>query len=148
MHEQRIWTSSGLDFAKLICRELQIPYLGGACWSLLTVGKEHYSVYALHGRTAAQSDGTVLTIAKRLASPFYCDVFAMAHAHRCVDGIGLTQYVDLRSKAVKEQRKIVVVTGSYLDYGGYWQEKGGEISKIGSPKIKFFLNNHQVHISW
>lgn len=147
-HEQRIWVSSGLDICKLICRELKVPYLGGACWNLFKVGKQHYSVYTLHGRTAAQSDGTVLTVAKRLAYPFYCDVFAMAHAHRCVDGIGLAQYVELKTKMVKEKRKIVMITGSYLDYGGYWQDRGGEISKIGSPKIKFFSEDHQTHISW
>ena len=76
-HEQRVWISSGLDICKLICRELKIPYLGGACWNAFKVGKQTYSVYTLHGRTAAQSDGTVLTVAKRLAQPFYCDVFAM-----------------------------------------------------------------------
>ena len=147
-HERRIWISSGLDVGKLMCRELKIPYLGSACWNVLTVGKQKYSVYALHGRTAAQSDGTVLTTAKRLAAPFHADVYAMGHAHRCVDGISLTQHVDMFHKRVVQRKKFVIITGSYLDYGGYWKERGGEISKIGSPKVKFFSEQHKIHISW
>ena len=32
--------------------------------------------------------------------------------------------------------------------GGYWQKTGGQISKLGSPKIKFFAKRHDCSVSW
>ena len=147
-HEMRAYNSIGVNIMKLMCRELKVPYLGPAGWNILKVEKETYSIYGLHGSTAAQSDGTVLTAAERLSMSFYCDVFAMAHAHRCVDGISLIQQYNSRSRTITEKKKIIVVTGSYLDYGGYWQSKGGKISKTGSPKLKLMTERHKVNISW
>ena len=147
-HEYRIWETSGLDITHLMCNELEVPYLGDACWNLFRVGKQRYSVYALHGRTAAQRDGTALTAIENIASSFHADVIACGHAHKCTHGIKIVQFVDPWYRIIREMRKIVVITGSYLSYGGYWQQKGGNISKVGSPKIKFFSKVHQVHISW
>jgi hypothetical protein len=50
---------------------------------------------------------------------------------------------------VKEHKKTLLITGSYLKYdGGYGQTIGLPISKLGSPKVKFFSKKKDVLISW
>jgi hypothetical protein len=50
---------------------------------------------------------------------------------------------------VVHRKKFIVVTGSYVKYdGGYWQKVGGQISKLGSPKVKFMADRHDLSISW
>jgi hypothetical protein len=148
-HEFRIWKESGVNIAKAMAKEIGCPYLGDACWSDFVVGDQHYAIYSLHGATGAQRDGTCLTQLENTASSFHADVVAMGHAHKCVDGIAVCQYLDLKSKTIKEKKKFLIVCGHYLGYqDSYWMRKGGKISKLGSPKVKFFRDRHDIHISW
>lgn len=146
-HEFRIWKMAGVDIAKAMAKELNVPYLKDACWSLFHVGKEKYSVYALHGRTAAQYDGTVLKAVENVSDSFYADLVAMGHAHKAVQGNLIVEAV--RNNRVVQSKKFIICTGSYVSYdGSYWQQKGGQISKLGSPAVKFFSNRHDLSISW
>jgi predicted MPP superfamily phosphohydrolase len=146
-HEERVYNATGIDISKAMARELHVPYLHDACWSQFRVGKQKYSVYALHGRTGARFDGTVLKAVENVAFSFFADIVAMGHAHKKVSGEPIVEAIE-RDKVVQKKR-VTVVTGSYLKYdGGYWQKTGGQISRLGSPKAKLFSNKHDVHISW
>ena len=145
-HEDRAYVLSGVDVAKAICRELSIPHLGHACWNLFSVGSQNYSIYSLHGRSGARFDGTALLALERLAAPFHCDVVCMGHMHKIVSSSILMQMV--RNGQVVEHKKHLVITGSYLKYGGYAKTFGLPPSKLGSPKVKLFSQRHDVHISF
>jgi UDP-2,3-diacylglucosamine pyrophosphatase LpxH len=146
-HEGRLYDSCGVDISKALARELQVTYLGDAGWTQLRVGKQKYHVYSLHGRTGAKYDGTVLRAIENISSSFYADVLAHGHAHKKISGEIIVEAVV--NDRVVQRKKIILVTGSYVKYdGGYWQKTGGQISKLGSPKVKFFLNEHSCHVSW
>ena len=146
-HEERVYNATGIDISKAICRELGVTYLGDACWSSFKVGSQRYAVYTLHGRTGARYDGTVLKAVENISTSFYADLVAMGHAHKQVSGNIVVETV-INDRVVRK-KKFIVVTGSYLKYdGGYWQKVGGQISKLGSPKIKFFADRHDISISW
>jgi hypothetical protein len=146
-HEERIFNSTGYNVIKAMAKELGISYLGDACWSVFKVGNQRYSVRSFHGRSSSRYDGTVLLAAERASVSFNSDVFAMAHAHRCVNGYYIRERIV--GNRVVQHKQFVVVTGSYLDYHeGYYEKTGGQISKIGSPKIKFMANRHDLFISW
>jgi len=146
-HEMRTYQSCGVDIAKALAREIGVPYLHDACWNLFRVGKHRYSVYVLHGRTAAQYDGTVLKCVENVSDSFYADLVAMGHAHKLVQGSLIVETVV--GHQVVQKKKFVIVTGSFLKYdGSYWQQRGGQISKLGSPKVKFFSDRHDLSISW
>lgn len=50
---------------------------------------------------------------------------------------------------VKEHKKTLLITGSYLKYdGGYAQTVGLPISKLGSPKVKFVSSKKDIFVSW
>ena len=146
-HEARVYDQTGIDISKALARELNIPYLGDACWSRFSVGKQTYSIYSLHGRTGCRFDGTALLALERLAVSFAADLVAMGHTHKCISSNII--YQKQVNGVVKEFKKFLLITGSYLKYdGGYGQTLGLPISKLGSPKVKFFVDKHDIHISW
>jgi len=145
-HEERVYKESGVNISKAMARELKIPYLGDACWNTFKVGGETYSIYSLHGRTGSKFDGTALLALERLAAPFHADLVAMGHAHKCISSSILMQKV--HKGRVVEHKKHLLITGSYLKYGGYAQTFGLPPSKLGSPKVKFMAGRHDLSVSW
>jgi hypothetical protein len=146
-HEERIYKESGFNITKAMCRELKCRYLGDACWSHLRVGKQTYVLYTLHGRTGSRFDGTALLALERISVSFFADLVAMGHAHKLITSSVLIQRVV--DGVVKEFKKYLLITGGYLKYdGGYGQTLGLPMSKLGSPKVKFYANRHDLYISW
>jgi len=50
--------------------------------------------------------------------------------------------------SVVEHKKHLLITGSYLKYGGYAKTFGLPPSKLGSPKVKFMSDHHDISVSW
>jgi len=145
-HEERAYKESGVNISKALARELEIPYLGDACWNTFRVKEQTYSIYSLHGRTGSKFDGTALLALERLAAPFHADLVVMGHAHKCISSSILMQKV--KNGSVVEHKKHLLITGSYLKYGGYAQTFGLPPSKLGSPKVKFMVDKHDISVSW
>lgn len=145
-HEERVYKETGVDISKLMAKELGVPYLADAVWNTFRVGKQVYSIYSLHGRSGSKFDGTALLALERLAAPFHADLVAMGHAHKCVSSSVIMQKVS--HGQVVEHKKHLLITGSYVKYGGYAQTFGLPPSKLGSPKVKFMSNRHDISISW
>lgn len=146
-HESRVYNETGVNIGKALARELNVPYLGDACWQQFRVGSETYSIYSLHGRSGSRFDGTALLAIERISTSFFADLVCQGHTHKCVNSIVLIQRV--LNGLVKEHKKHLLITGSYLKYDkGYGQTLGLPISKLGSPKVKFFSKKHDLLISW
>jgi predicted phosphodiesterase len=146
-HEERVYKSTGVNIGKMFARELKVRYLGDACWSRFKVGKQAYSIYSLHGRTGSRFDGTALLALERISTSFFCDLICMGHTHKLISSTVLIQKIE--NLLVKEHKKTLLITGSYLKYdGGYGQALGLPISKLGSPKAKFHANKKDIDISW
>jgi hypothetical protein len=149
-HEERTYKESVVNITKAMSRELDIPYLGGAAWTQVAVGKEHYTIYALHGRTNARYEGTALLAAERCSVSFNCDIFAMAHTHRLIHDVFIRERIV--DGQVKEFKQYVILTGSYLKYhsksgDSYSENYGMQIPKLGSPKVKLFASRHDIFVS-
>jgi len=146
-HEERVYKSTGVDIGKLFARELKVKYLADACWSRFKVGNQNYSIYSLHGRSGSRFDGTALLALERISTSFFSDLICMGHAHKLISSTVIIQKIE--NNLVKEHKKTLLITGSYLKYdGGYGQTLGLPISKLGSPKVKFFTNHKDILVSW
>jgi hypothetical protein len=72
-HEMRVFKATGVDISKALARELSVPYLGDACWSVFQVGNQKYSIRSFHGVSGARFEGTCLLALERIAASFSCD---------------------------------------------------------------------------
>lgn len=146
-HGERVYKETGVDIDKALARELNVPYLGDACWNQFRVGNQTYAIYSLHGRTGSRFDGTALLALERISTSFFADLVCCGHVHKCINSIVLMQKIE--HGQVIEHKKHLLITGSYVKYdGGYGQTLGLPISKLGSPKVKFFTNKKDLLISW
>ena len=145
-HCDRVYQATGINVAKAMAHELDVPYLGDACWNVFTVGSQRYTVYSLHGRTGSRFDGTALLALERISSAFTADICVMGHCHKLANSSVITQRVV--DGCVKEFKKHLILSGSYVKYdGGYAQVVGLPLSKLGSPKAKLFSKVHDIHVS-
>lgn len=145
-HEMRIQKDTGIDVMKIMCKELKIPYLGSACWSLFKVNSQSYSIYSLHGATGSKYVYTKLKSVVDIAYNFDADILAMGHTHDIAEEAITAQYIDRRSGCVKEKKKYLLLTGSYLKYDNtYAQAHGYPMGKTGSPNIKLESQEHRIH---
>ena len=146
-HEDRCYKSTGINIGKAFARELGVRYLGDACWNQFMVGKQSYSIYSLHGRTGSRFDGTALLAIERISTSFFADMVVMGHAHKCINSVVIMQRV--HNGMVTEHKKFLLITGSYLKYdGGYAQTVGLSISKLGSPRCRFYSDKKDIVITW
>ena len=127
---------------------MKVAYLGDAGWSWFKVGNESYTMYSLHGASGSKFVYTKLKAVVDISHSFEADILAMGHVHACADTYQLVQRYDKQSKTLVERKKLLVITGHYLKYGGYGQAKGYPLEKLGSPLLKFDSLKHDVHISW
>jgi len=147
-HEGRILKETSVNVTSLMARILKVPYLGYACWNLIYVGNQSYTVYSLHGSTGSRYVYTKLKALVDIAHNFDADILAMGHVHELADEAILVQKVDKKRKMVVERKKYLILTGSYLRYDdSYAQEKGYPMGRLGSPKVKLFSEKYDIHIS-
>ncbi len=147
-HELRGYKESGIDIARIMATELDCRYLMDACWNLWYVGKQSYSIYSLHGATGSRYIYTKLNCAIKIAHNFASEILVMGHVHENAYTSTISQVLNKHTKTIEEMKHFVVLTGHYLNYDkSYAQRLGMGQGKLGSPKIKFFANKHDIHIS-
>ena len=147
-HEDRIEKETGIAISKVMAKMLNVRYLGSACWNLFKVGKQNYTIYSLHGSTGSRFVYTKLKALVDISHSFDADLIVMGHVHDIASARQAVQRVDMRNKTIVERKKFLLLTGHYLSYDkGYAQMKGMPISRMGSPKVKFFAEKWDIHIS-
>ena len=148
-HENRITNMTGIDVSKVMARILKVPYLGYACWNLIKVGKQNYTVYSNHGSSGSRFKHTKMKAVMDLTGWLDADCIAMGHVHSVASEAMIKQQVDMRNKTVVEKKCYVVLTGSYISWDGtYAQMKNFPITKLGSPKAKLFADRKEIYFSF
>ncbi len=148
-HEARIMKTTSIDVAKIMCGILGVSYLHAACWNMFTVGKQKYSIYSLHGASGSRFIYTKLKAITDLSHYFPdASLVAMGHVHELSSVAIERQRVNMRNKTIEHRKQYLLLTGSYLGYHlSYGQALGYPPVKIGSPKVTFFANRNDIHIS-
>lgn len=147
-HEARILQRTSINITKLMCRILNVSYLGYAGWNLFKVGKQNYTLYTMHGASGARFKHTKLKAVADCAAWLDCDVIAMGHVHSISAEPIIKQGVSLQNKIVEDRKCYIVLTGSYVGWeGSYAQNKNLPPTKTGSPKAKLRSDYHNVHFT-
>jgi len=147
-HEDRVFKTTGINVAKMMAGTLGVPYLHQACWNIFRVGKQSYTVYSMHGASGSRFIYTKLKAATDISHYFRADVIAHAHVHDVAAHTIERQSINKRMKKIVYEKHYVVLTGHYLGYQlSYAQMKGMPPSHVGSPKLQFFSDRHDIHSS-
>lgn len=147
-HEERARKSTGLDPTKILADRLGVTYAGYACMVYVRVGTENYVMHVQHGSSGAMYLRTKMQALMKTADFIDgVDVFCMGHVHEL--GTAAQEYFvyDKRMKARKKRTRHFVLTGHYLEYGGYAEMKNMAPGKSGSPNITFGGDRHNIHVS-
>jgi hypothetical protein len=76
------------------------------------------------------------------------DVLAMGHVHSIASEVIIKQRFDGTLSRIVEDKQYVCLTGSYMAWDrSYAQAHNYPITKLGSPKAKFFSDKRGVHFS-
>ena len=148
-HENRCFKETGINIAKIMAKQLDVPFLGMACWNIFYVGKQSYTVYSLHGSSGSRYVYTKLKSLVDISHSFSADLIVQGHVHELADASQIVQVLDKKRKVIMEKKKFLLLTGHYLNYDkSYGQAKGLPIGKKGSPKVKFWGDRFDIHISY
>lgn len=145
-HEQRITKNTSINVTKIMADMLGIKYLGYACWSLLSIGNQKYSMYSQHGCSGARFKHTKIKSLLDQLAWINADIMAMGHVHEVAATPVQVQIVNKRDRVVSTQKRLAFLTGSYLGWDdSYAQAAMLPISRIGSPTLKLMSRQHDYH---
>ena len=134
--------------AKIMARELKVKFLGYACWSLIKVGSQLYTLYSYHGKSGSRFKHTKLKAVIDIGHYFEADIISMGHVHDLSVDTIVRQRVNKRHRIVEERKVHVILTGSYVGYDDSYAQVGGyPPCKLGSPKVRLYANKWDIHAS-
>lgn len=147
-HESRVYKSCGVDIAKIMARELGVPYFGWAKLNKVHIGKENYLLYTTHGSSGAKLPTSKIKTAFNMGDVVDAEIYAMGHVHMLGHQTRSYYRADLKNKTISEAEKHYVLTGHYLNFWGSYAHMGNmEPNKQGSVKVKLHGNEHLIRVS-
>jgi len=148
-HCVRIMNSTSIDISKIICRQLGVPYLGYAGWTVVSLGNLRYSIYTTHGTGGSRFIYTKLAKAINLGNSIDSDIFAMGHVHSVASEVIVRQTYNRTKNCIEEKNQYVCLTGSWMSWSGSYAEAAGfPPNRIGAPKAKLSTKKKKVHFSF
>ena len=141
-HERRA-TRNWFRTTRLMAKELDVPYSDGIMVINLTLKKgekiREYKLCVAHGWGSGRTKGGKINSIMRLAKIVGdADVYAVGHLHDKIQTTGSIFFND------KVTERLFCMTGAYLKYGGYVEEKLYELPSRGSIKITFHFDIDRV----
>lgn len=145
-HERRIYERTSIDVIKNLAKQLNINYLESSAFNHIRFGNQTYVIYSTHGSSGSTTLGGKINACIKLSSFIDADIYAMGHVHDLSaytrDGFRLSK----QNKTLEEIKTYFVLTGHYLKYGGYAEEKLYSPGKVGFCMITLRADQHQVRI--
>lgn len=146
-HCDRLKNFAGYDPMEQFCERIGVPYMGISAVARFDVRQQTYHGYFHHSTGGGGSLGSALNRATKLQDivqgvDFYC----IGHNHNLVSGV--KQVYHPGPKGIEERRLWYIDCGSYLDYPESYAEKMMLTpGKLGSPRLRFSGDKHDLHVS-
>lgn len=129
-HEEQIHLRYQFDFTRNLCKALNVPYGGYACFLNLHFqrckgehGNRHtFTFHLWHGAGAAQTEGSRVMRLMRLVNEIQADIYLMGHLH-CITSYTPDRLI-CQSGKVTSTKLVAAITGSWLT--AYTQSKEGQ----------------------
>jgi len=141
-HEEWIMQQTGIQIIDLLCRSLNVPFLGPGCDIVLTVNKQKYSIYSQHGSSNARLKYTKLGALINATRDIFSEIFLYGHVHQ----LGVQK--GGKRLGSTEIKTYYILTGHFLNWeGSYAQAFGLDVAPSGCAQIKLFADRKDIHVS-
>ena len=134
-HENRIHKTTSIDISKIMAKYLDVPYCGNSTMIKARVGTQNYSIFAAHGSSGSTGLSGKINTVMKYSNYIQADIYLMGHVHELAHHSAEYFYIDNGDKMIKSAERHYLLTGHYLKYGGYAEQKGYKPGNTGSPKI-------------
>lgn len=151
-HEQRIWRESGSDISEDLALLLGCEYNREGLFLNIKVGnyknngKVNYTVYCTHGSGGGTTVGAKANVMEKTSKIVLADIYIIGHIHgkHSFDD----EYIvpDVRHKRLEKIRRLYVGGASFLEWGGYSEQKLMKPYSTGSPKIVLDGTKKEFHV--
>jgi len=145
-HERRIYEKTSIDVVKNLSRQLGIPYLGSSVFNHIRFGNQTYIIYSTHGTSFSTTLGGKMNACIKLSNFIDADVYATGHVHDLSTYTQTCFRLSKKDKTLEKFKKYFILTGHYLSYGGYAEEKLYSPGKLGFCMITLRGDQHQVRV--
>lgn len=156
-HSYRLVNYADVNMMQMFCMALKIPYLGFSSVIRFKIGKrkdgnrflQNYLVYAHHSCGGGDSIGSKLNRASKLQEVVEgVDAYLVAHNHALAAAPMDIFYPSLQGKKVEKKKRWYISCGGYIDYAdSYAEMKMMAPTHLGSPRIRFDSNKHDIHVN-
>ena len=141
-HENRILNQTSFNAARLLHELTGVPYTNDFATFSISFGKSSkgrpvtYIIHAHHGIGSGRTEGSKINNAIRIGEVLpNADIYISGHSHGNITHEDKIYLVDRQKGLIKEQKRLYIVAGSYLDYVGYPAAKALKPGVLGSPII-------------
>lgn len=139
-HEERIIRDTSFEIIQEFCYRIDRPDAYGKFSGIVnfaTAGNT-YSLYAWHGATNGTTEASVTNALLKMRERAICHLYAMGHTHKLFS-FGRKVYLpnpESSEPAIIEQ--MFINTGTAVDDGGYGEQKGFGLNRIGFGVVELF----------
>ena len=149
-HEHRIWKTSGVKVSEVLAQRLGVPYGGYSCFIGLKVNDQQYVIHAQHGSSNARVPENKIKDAIRTSEHTSADLYLYGHTHGLSSTVRSKKELHFQGKKLKlvKRKTYYVLTGGFLEYSfSYAERKNFFPVKTGVPKVKFYGDRFDIHVS-
>ncbi len=146
-HEERIRMRTSIDINKLIANSLDTTYAGSTCFLKIMVGKQNYIIWAAHGSTGSLTPAGKLNSVMKYGTYVDADLYMMGHVHELMHHTTDYFRVSMKDKMIIKDKRHYVITGHFLKYGGYAEQKNYAPGKNGVAKIILRKDKKGIYVS-
>ena len=145
-HEQWIYRDKGFDVVKTLALALDVPYIGEAGYIGVRVGKQFYTIYAIHPKSGAVKKSSKIKLLEDLGSIHDVDIILCGHIHSIICEDQIKRRPNFVTGKIDNVKQLLVGTGMFLEYGGYAERGRYKPEKMGAPKIKLYAHKFDMHV--
>jgi predicted phosphodiesterase len=146
-HETRISNITSLDVMDIICKELNIPYLGYQGIVKYAWNEVCYTINMWHGSGGGASIQSAFKTLEDMANKMYADIYCCGHVHKLGTSSRTFKIPDTRNNIIRKIKQHFVLTGSCLESDdGYAEMKGLHERILGYPLITLNGNKRARYI--
>lgn len=146
-HENWIFVDKGFDIIKTMSLAMKVPYLGDSGYIGLKVGKQFYTIYAIHPKSGNTQKSSKIKLLEDLGNIHDVDIILCGHIHSIITEEQIKRRPNFATGMIEDKKQLLVSTGAFLEYGDYAEQSRYKPERMGAPKIKLYSEKFDMHFS-